>query len=76
MTDYPHWSVKHGDVYLKNRKTTVRLEQVFWDCLRDIAAAQNVSVRQLTTELAAAAHVNLSSAIRVYVLNYYRLGNS
>jgi predicted DNA-binding ribbon-helix-helix protein len=76
MTDYPHLSMKHGDVYLPSRKTTVRLEHVFWDCLRDIAASRNVSVRHLTSEIAAERHANLSSAIRVYVLNFYRLGNS
>jgi len=57
-------------------KTTVSLEDAFWDALKGIAAAQGSSAVQLVgridSERRERQHINLSSAIRLYVLDYYR----
>ncbi|MCP4329366.1 MAG: ribbon-helix-helix domain-containing protein [Alphaproteobacteria bacterium] len=52
--------------------TSVSLEQAFWSELKDIAAARAISVATLIAEIDADRTGNLSSAIRVYVLNELR----
>jgi predicted DNA-binding ribbon-helix-helix protein len=57
-------------------KTGVGLENAFWVALKDIAAAQSTLVWQLVeaidSERRERQHTNLSSAIRLFVLDYYR----
>jgi predicted DNA-binding ribbon-helix-helix protein len=58
-------------VYLP-RKTSVTVEDAFWKSLRAIAAARNMSMPVLVQEIdKKRQHANLSSAIRVFVLEYY-----
>jgi predicted DNA-binding ribbon-helix-helix protein len=58
---------------IAGHRTSVSLEDAFWDALRDIAAAQGVSLASLVARIdAARAGENLSSAIRVFVLAHYR----
>jgi predicted DNA-binding ribbon-helix-helix protein len=55
------------------RQTSVTLEDEFWTALKEIAATQNVGISQLISTIdSQRQHINLSSAIRVYVLSYYR----
>ncbi|MCK9918975.1 ribbon-helix-helix domain-containing protein [Microbacteriaceae bacterium K1510] len=60
-------------IVLDGHKTSVSLEDEFWEGLREIAERNraNVSslVRQIDHERKAG---NLSSAIRVYVFNHFR----
>lgn len=50
--------------------TSICLEDEFLDELKKIAAARNMSLNQLVTEIDASRTIeNLSSAIRVYILN-------
>ena len=53
---------------LAGHRTSVSLEAAFWSALREFAAADGVSVNQLVAGIDGARTVNLSSAIRVYVL--------
>jgi predicted DNA-binding ribbon-helix-helix protein len=59
--------------------TSVHLEDAFWEGLKSIADTQGIPVSQLITtidsERRKAHHANLSSAIRLFVLNYYRQQN-
>jgi predicted DNA-binding ribbon-helix-helix protein len=52
------------------------LEDAFWNALQDIAASQGTSVRRLVeaidSERRERLHANLSSAVRLFVLDYYR----
>jgi predicted DNA-binding ribbon-helix-helix protein len=60
-------------VELNGHKTSVSLEDEFWTALRSIAQAQDLSLPALLQVIDAAREdANLSSAIRVYVLNWYR----
>jgi predicted DNA-binding ribbon-helix-helix protein len=63
-------------VKIGRRQTSVALENTFWVAFKDIAAAQGTSVRQLIAtidnERRERPHTNLSSAIRLFVLDYYR----
>ena len=55
------------------RKTSVPLEDEFWTSLKEIATTQNVGTPKLISTIdSQRQNNNLSSAIRVYVLSYYR----
>jgi predicted DNA-binding ribbon-helix-helix protein len=66
--------IKHS-VVLNRHKTSVSLENEFWDGLREIAGGQHKSVSALVREIAQSdnkTNPNLSSSIRLFVLNYFR----
>ena len=53
-------------------KSSVSLEDQFWDCLREIAKRKMLTISKLVEEIAHRPDIdNLSSAIRVFVLEYY-----
>ena len=58
-------------VTIGHRKTSVTLEQTFWDGLKEIAAARDVPFYRMITEIVQG-QINRSSALRVFVLNFYR----
>lgn len=70
--------IRKRSVYIAGHATSVSLENAFWDALKDIAAARNVSLNQLIAtvdrERGDAGAANLSSAIRVFVLGQFRNG--
>ncbi|MFZ0126477.1 MAG: ribbon-helix-helix domain-containing protein [Xanthobacteraceae bacterium] len=50
------------------RKSSVSLEDSYWSALKEIAAAQNVSVSRLVTKIdSKRQYANLSSAIRLFI---------
>jgi predicted DNA-binding ribbon-helix-helix protein len=58
---------------MDGRKTSTTLEDGFWNALKEIAAAQKTSTSQLVLKIDRAREGNnLSSAIRLFVLDYYR----
>ena len=60
--------VKHS-LTLRGHRTSVSLEQVFWQEFRQIAADQAQSVNDLASRIdAQRGDVGLASAIRVFVL--------
>ncbi|WP_340151090.1 ribbon-helix-helix domain-containing protein [uncultured Sneathiella sp.] len=59
--------VKHS-VSIAGHRTSVSLEQKFWDLIRASARRQCLSINELLTEIDAMRSGNLSSAIRLYVL--------
>ena len=60
--------MKKRSVVLAGHRTSVSLENAFWDALKTIAGSRNSTVNQLVTEIDKQRDGNLSSAIRVYVL--------
>jgi len=55
------------------RKTSVSLEDGFWQALREIANGQQTAMTHLINLIAEGReHRNLSSAVRVYVLRHYQ----
>ncbi len=62
--------IKHS-VLIAGHRTSVSLEAAFWDGLGVIAGERGFSLNRLVTEIDSQRTGNLSSAIRVYVLNYY-----
>ena len=55
------------------RKTSVSLEDDFWNALKEIAGDRHVTLSELIGGIdAQRQHGNLSSALRLFVLEYYR----
>ena len=60
-------------IVIAGHKTSVSLEDAFWQGLKEVAAAQQVSLTELIATIDGGRHDgNLSSAIRLFVLDYYR----
>ena len=54
-------------------RTGVSLEDAFWSRLKEIAADRNMTLSDLVTTInSKRKHNNLSSAIRLFVLDHYR----
>jgi predicted DNA-binding ribbon-helix-helix protein len=64
--------VKHS-MNVDRHRTSVYLEEDFWKALREIAISQGETVPCLVARInAQRKHANLSSAIRLFVLGFYR----
>jgi len=62
-------------IVVGGRKTSVSLENEFWEGLREIAARLETSLSNLVPEIQTKyENHNLSSAIRLFVLNHFRSG--
>jgi predicted DNA-binding ribbon-helix-helix protein len=61
-------------VVIAGHKTSVCLEDAFWNGLKEIASARNRTLSDLIASIdAAREHTNLSSAIRLFILDFYRI---
>ncbi len=71
--DFIKSPVAKRSVVIDGHKTSVSLEDAFWSGLREIAHAQGATLSKLITEIdKTRQHGNLSSAIRLFVLDYVR----
>jgi predicted DNA-binding ribbon-helix-helix protein len=60
-------------IVIAGHKTSVSLEDAFWKGLKEIAGARNLTLSDLVSTIdSERRHGNLSSAIRLFVLNHYR----
>ncbi|HXF88958.1 MAG TPA: ribbon-helix-helix domain-containing protein [Xanthobacteraceae bacterium] len=60
-------------IVIAGHKTSVSLEDAFWRSLKEIAARRNMTLSDLVASIdAERRHGNLSSAIRLFVLDHYR----
>ena len=66
--------MKKISVIIANRhQTSISLEQEFWDEFQKIAQEKNLSINQLVTEIDSTRKLeNLSSAIRIYILQHLK----
>ena len=65
-------TVRKRSVVIAGHRTSVSLEDAFWQSLREIATQRGVSVNTLVAEIDGARTGNLSSAIRIHVLDWLR----
>ena len=66
-------SVVKRSIVVVGHKTSVSLEDAFWKELREIATERDMTLSELVAAIdAARQHGNLSSAIRLFVLDFYR----
>jgi predicted DNA-binding ribbon-helix-helix protein len=60
-------------IVINGHKTSVSLEDAFWSGLKDIAGTRNLTLSELVATIDADRRQgNLSSAIRLFVLDHYR----
>jgi predicted DNA-binding ribbon-helix-helix protein len=60
-------------IVVGGHKTSVSLEEAFWKGLKEIASNRNVTLSELVSTIdSGRLHRNLSSAIRLFVLDHYR----
>jgi len=59
-------------VQIGSRRTTLRLEDEYWEELQRMAAERRMSIAQIVTAIDATEPSNLSSAIRVFILRSVR----
>jgi predicted DNA-binding ribbon-helix-helix protein len=60
-------------IVIAGHKTSVSLEDAFWKGLKDIAVSRQLTLSDLVATIdTGRPHGNLSSAIRLFVLNYYQ----
>ncbi|MFG1464790.1 ribbon-helix-helix domain-containing protein [Xanthobacter sp. DSM 24535] len=60
-------------IVIAGHKTSVSLEDAFWDALKEIASGRRLTLSDLVATIdSSRTQGNLSSAIRLFVLDYYR----
>ena len=60
-------------IVIAGHKTSVSLEDAFWKGLKEIASARNMTLSDLVATIDGGRRQgNLSSAIRLFVLDHYR----
>jgi len=66
-------SVVKRSIVIAGHKTSISLEDAFWRHLKDIAHSRQATLSMLVGDIdQAREHGNLSSAIRLFVLEYFR----
>ncbi|MDF2764067.1 MAG: hypothetical protein K0S81_1061 [Rhodospirillales bacterium] len=71
MTSDPQ-RLRKRSIVIAGHRTSLSLEQPFWDALKEIAARRGLSLARLIAEIDATRSGNLSSAARLYVLDALR----
>lgn len=66
-------SLVNRSIRIAGRNTSIALEREFWKALREIAGGRDVTVPELVAVIDTASRRGpLSSAIRLFVLGFYR----
>ena len=70
---HPAYSPRRRTVRTAGRNISVSLEDAFWNALKEIAVSKNTSRQKLVEMIdkKRRGHPNLSSTIRIFVLDYY-----
>ena len=69
-----HGAIVKRSVRIAGHATSISLEAAFWRALCDIAASRSMSVNALVSAIDESRGGNLSSAIRLFVLDSARRG--
>jgi predicted DNA-binding ribbon-helix-helix protein len=57
-------------VTIHKHRTSIALEQEFWDVLKDISIEKNYSVEKLISNIDINRNASLTSSIRVFILKH------
>jgi predicted DNA-binding ribbon-helix-helix protein len=63
---------KKYSVSLNGHSTSITLEPEFWQALNDISGREKRSIAKLIEKIDATQPENLSGAVRVFILSYFR----
>ena len=65
--------VAKRSIIVGGHKTSVSLEEAFWNSMKEISGQRDMTLSELVGEIDSnRQHSNLSSAIRLFVLDYFR----
>jgi predicted DNA-binding ribbon-helix-helix protein len=67
-------TIRKRSVIIAGHSTSLTLEEAFWTCLQEVARRRGVSLNALVALVDKERHGNLSSALRLFVLDCYRRG--
>jgi predicted DNA-binding ribbon-helix-helix protein len=61
-------------IVVGGHKTSISLEEAFWNCMREISAERSATLSKLVGEIDSSRQQgsNLSSAIRLFVLDHFK----
>jgi predicted DNA-binding ribbon-helix-helix protein len=60
-------------IVIAGHKTSVSLEEAFWKGMKEIASSRHLTLSDMVTAIdSGRASANLSSAVRLFVLDHYR----
>ena len=65
----PHTRIQKYSIRIAGHMTSVSLEPPFWEALQHIAEREKRSMADLVSSIDEGRQTNLSSALRLYVLN-------
>ena len=66
-------AVVKRSIVIAGHKTSVSLEDDFWNALKEIKRSNNMTLSDLVADIdVRLLHANLSSAIRIFVLHHFR----
>lgn len=65
-------AMRKRSVVIAGHRTSVSLENAFWTALKDMARRKGTTVNRLVTDIDRRRAGNLSSAIRVHILQAFR----
>lgn len=68
--DFSQTITKHS-INIAGHATSISLEPIFWQLLKEIAKQEKCALRALIEEIDNARTHNLSCAIRIYVMKYF-----
>ncbi len=66
--------IKKRSILIAGHATSLSLEAEFWSALQEVARRRGLSLNRLVESVDATRTGNLSSALRVFVLDCYRRG--
>ncbi|MGO8915934.1 MAG: ribbon-helix-helix domain-containing protein [Stellaceae bacterium] len=66
--------IRKRSVVIAGHSTSLTLEEAFWDDLREIARRRGTSLNALVGAVDTERRSNLSSALRLFILDCYRRG--
>jgi predicted DNA-binding ribbon-helix-helix protein len=61
-------------IAINGHSTSITLEKPFWDSLKEISEQRGMTLRALVETIDRENEGNLSSALRVFILNFYKHG--
>jgi len=64
--------IRKRSVIVSGHRTSVSLEELFWEALAELATERRISINHLVTEIDCESPSNLSSAIRIHILQTFR----
>lgn len=61
------------NVTVSGRRTSLRMEPLLWDSLKEISERENLSINRICSEIdRRRGCANLTAALRVFIISYYR----